>query len=113
MKVIEISNIERHLQYLLKRYTDCKSRPNGHSYLEKYKADYDKALLVYKKINEKSVKTKDEGSFGLAFFIPVETLEEYFELYKLLKLIPESEIHILQPDSISICEKTYDFYQVE
>lgn len=113
MKLIEISNIESHLKYLLKRYTNCKSRPNGYSYLEKYKTDYDKALLVFKKINEMSVKTKDQGSFGLTFFIPINTLDEYFELYKLLELIPESEIKIYNPSSISIWEKTYDFCQIE
>lgn len=113
MKLIEISNFKRHLNYLLKRYRDCESSPNGYSYLVKYKADYDKALLVFKKINEMSVKTKDERSFGLTFFVPVGTLEEYFELYDLLKLIPRSEIKIYSPSSISIWEETYSFSQVE
>ena len=111
MKNIEISNLTLHCEYLLKESENCKSYNRCRA--DKYKNYYNKAVLIKKKIEQMSSKIKDERSFGLTYIVSVHTLDEYFELYNLLKLIPESEIKIFTPDSISVYEKTYDFCQTD
>ena len=111
--LIEISNLNKHCDELYKQYVEHKSRHCDKYWLDKYKKNFDDAILIKQKLEKMASIIKDKTIWGVTYFIPVKTLDEYFELYELLESIPESELKIYSPKCISIWKKSYDFCQVE
>lgn len=113
MKKIKIMYLERFCKKLFKRYKECKNRPNGGYWAKYYYDDYKKAKNIREQIESMSSTIKEGGVFGKTYIVEVNTLEEYFDLYKMLTKIPKSEIEIGSPNNFYILEENNDFCQVE
>lgn len=109
MKEIEIC----WLDYKLKNLKDKAYRPWSKEYDNE---DYEKAYLIVENIKSLAYKKvpihskSDEHNY----FIQVNSLDEYFALFKLLTQIPCSKIIVEDnPDTIYVSDSSDSFCQVE
>lgn len=114
MKKIKVTGLNKHCSRLFEKLKDAKRRPYCDSFwLNRYTNAYKKAKEIKEKIKSLASNIKDEGVSDKKYIIQINTLEEYFDLYNLLKSIPNSEIKIYSPSLFYVDKEDDTFYQVD
>lgn len=113
MKLIEVRELNKHCIKLYNEYQKCIASNMYPCWIDLYKNKYDNAMLIRETIENMSSKIIDQGSLGLVYMIPVNTLDDYFKLYKLLSNIPNATISIIDVDTMYVRTSSNDFCEIE